>query len=69
MEVRLRLWYNNSMNLNDLRNNAYTNAKKDGEEIKARAKDETKPGEGFKKFGAAAAAEVLKEQGLLKVPV
>ncbi len=56
------------MNLNDLRNNAYTNAKKDGEEIKAQAQD--KPiGEGFKKFGAAAAAEVLKEQGLLKVPV
>ena len=54
MEVRLRLWYNNIMNLNDLRNNAYSNAKKDGE--------------GFKKFGAAAAAEVLKEQGLLKVP-
>jgi hypothetical protein len=48
------------MNLNDLRNNAYTNAKKDGEEIKAQAQD--KPiGEGFKKFGAAAAAEVLKE--------
>ena len=43
------------MNLNDLRNNAYSNAKKDGE--------------GFKKFGAAAAAEVLKEQGLIKVPV
>ena len=61
MEVRLRLWYNNSMNLNDLRNNAYTNAKNAGEEIKA--------GEGFKKFGAAAAAEVLKGQGLLKVPV
>ena len=56
------------MNLNDLRNNAYSNAKKDGEEIKAQAQD--KPiGEGFKKFGAAAAAEVLKEQGLLKVPV
>ena len=49
------------MNLNDLRNNAYTNAKNAGEEIKA--------GEGFKKFGAAAAAEVLKGQGLLKVPV
>ena len=61
MEVRLRLWYNNNMNLNDLRNNAYSNAKKDSEE--------TKPGEGFKKFGAAAAAEVLKGQGLLKVPV
>ena len=43
------------MNLNDLRNNAYSNAKKDGE--------------GFKKFGAAAAAEILKEQGLVKVPV
>ena len=55
MEVRLRLWYNYSMNLNDLRNNAYSNAKKDGE--------------GFKKFGAAAAAEILKEQGLVKVPV
>ena len=49
------------MNLNDLRNNAYSNAKKTGEEIQA--------GEGFKKFGAAAAAEVLKGQGLLKVPV
>ena len=49
------MWYNNNMNLNDLRNNAYSTAKKDGE--------------GFKKFGAAAAAEVLKEQGLLKVPV
>lgn len=57
------------MNLNDLRNNAYSNAKKTGEEINAQAKNETKPGEGFKKFGAAAAAEVLKEQGLLKVPV
>ena len=55
MEVRLRLWYNYSMNLNDLRNNAYSNAKKDGD--------------GFKKFGAAAAAEILKEQGLVKVPV
>ena len=55
MEVRLRLWYNSNMNLNDLRNNAYSKAKKDGE--------------GFKKFGAAAAAEVLKEQGLIKVPV
>ena len=43
------------MNLNDLRNNAYSNAKKDGD--------------GFKKFGAAAAAEILKEQGLVKVPV
>ena len=49
------------MNLNDLRNNAYSNAKKD--------REETKPGEGFKKFGAAAAAEILKEQGLVKVPV
>ena len=46
------------MNLNDLRKNAYTNAKKEPES-----------GEGFKKFGAAAAAEVLKEQGLIKVPV
>ncbi|MBO4629301.1 MAG: flagellar motor switch protein FliG [Treponema sp.] len=54
------------MNLNDLRNSAYSNAKKDGEEIKAQ---ESFTGEGFKKFGAAAAAEVLKEQGLLKVPV
>ena len=54
------------MNLNDLRNNAYSNAKKDGEEIKAQ---KSFTGEGFKKFGAAAAAEVLKEQGLLKVPV
>ena len=68
MEVRLRLWYNNIMNLNDLRNNAYSNAKKDGEEIKAEA-SEKNAGEGFKKFGAAAAAEVLKEQGLIKVPV
>ena len=54
------------MNLNDLRNSAYSNAKKDGEEIKAQ---ESFTVEGFKKFGAAAAAEVLKEQGLLKVPV
>ena len=54
------------MNLNDLRNNAYSNAKKDGEEIKAQ---ENFTGEGFKKFGAAAAAEILKEQGLVKVPV
>ena len=55
------------MNLNDLRNNAYTNARNAGDEIKA--DKEKKPGEGFKKFGAAAAAEVLKEQGLIKVPV
>ena len=54
------------MNLNDLRNNAYSNARKDGEEIKTQ---ENFTGEGFKKFGAAAAAEVLKGQGLLKVPV
>ena len=54
------------MNLNDLRNNAYSNAKKDVEEIKAQ---ENFTGEGFKKFGAAAAAEILKEQGLVKVPV
>ena len=57
------------MNLNDLRTNAYSNAKKSGEEIKSELNNESKPGEGFKKFGAAAAAEVLKEQGLLKVPV
>ena len=57
------------MNLNDLRTNAYSNAKKTGEEIKSELNNESKPGEGFKKFGAAAAAEVLKEQGLLKVPV
>ena len=56
------------MNLNDLRNNAYSTAKKDGEEIKAQGLGKA-DGEGFKKFGAAAAAEVLKEQGLLKVPV
>ena len=56
------------MNLNDLRNNAYSNAKKAGEEIKAEA-SEKPAGQGFKKFGAAAAAEVLKEQGLIKVPV
>ena len=56
------------MNLNDLRNNAYTNAKKNGDEIKAESAAKT-DGEGFKKFGAAAAAEILKEQGLVKVPV
>ena len=57
------------MNLNDLRNNAYSNAKKTGEEIKADMNKESKPGEGFKKFGAEAAAEILKSQGLIKVPV
>ena len=57
------------MNLNDLRNNAYSNAKKSGEEIKSELKKESKSGEGFKKFGAEAAAEILKNQGLIKVPV
>ena len=49
------------MNLNDLRKNAYTNSQKKEEDVEA--------GEGFKKFGAAAAAEILTGQGLLKVPV
>ena len=69
MEVRLRLWYNKTMNLNDLRKNAYANAKQAGEEIKAELKNEPQSGEGFKKFGAEAAAEILKNQGLIKVPV
>ena len=56
------------MNLNDLRNNAYSNAKKSGEEIKAQSSEKS-DGEGFKKFGAEAAAEILKKQGLIKVPV
>lgn len=55
------------MNLNDLRKNAYSNAKKDGEEIKAA--EQSRQGEGFKKFGAAAVAEILQEKGLVKVPV
>ena len=59
------------MNLNDLRKNAYgagaaTGA---GEKKEAAPKDEAPVGQGFKKFGAAAAAEILKEQGLVKVPV
>ena len=56
------------MNLNDLRNNAYSNAKKSGEEIMAKPSEKS-DGEGFKKFGAEAAAEILKKQGLIKVPV
>ena len=58
------------MNLNDLRKNAYTsggvaadNPAKAEEPLR---KEDLK---GFKKFGAAAAAEILKEQGLVKVPV
>ena len=52
------------MNLNDLRKNAYTSAG-----TGAKKEKPASDGEGFKKFGAAAAAEILKEQGLVKVPV
>ncbi len=55
------------MNLNDLRKNAYgANSQKEQTPQKETPKKEQ---DGFKKFGAAAAAEVLKEQGLIKVPV
>ena len=60
------------MNLNDLRKNAYTSSavsgKKDADTT-PKSSEKTLDGEGFKKFGAAAAAEILKEQGLVKVPV
>lgn len=56
------------MNLNDLRKNAYTSGAA-GEKKTPAPKEEAPVGQGFKKFGAAAAAEILKEQGLVKVPV
>ena len=56
------------MNLNDLRKNAYTSGGAEDKKSPA-PKEETPAGQGFKKFGAAAAAEILKNQGLVKVPV
>ena len=56
------------MNLNDLRKNAYTTGGA-GEKKETAPQKEIPDGQGFKKFGAAAAAEILKEQGLVKVPV
>ena len=56
------------MNLNDLRKNAYTSAGA-GDKKSPAPQEEAPAGQGFKKFGAAAAAEILKEQGLVKVPV
>ena len=55
------------MNLNDLRKNAYGAASKN--EQAPQENIPKKEQDGFTKFGAAAAAEVLKEQGLIKVPV
>ena len=56
------------MNLNDLRKNAYTAGGARDKKGPAPL-DDTPVGQGFKKFGAAAAAEIIKEQGLVKVPV
>lgn len=59
------------MNLNDLRKNAYGAGAGAGKRDSASAQEPLKKEDlkGFKKFGAEAAAEILKNQGLVKVPV